>query len=348
MFLWIDWLLKWPQAVYCQCMLNKMNSYKPVGCFILEHMSVNQLLPATEPTQQRRDILWKGIMEDLFADFLRFFFIDADEHFDIDRGFEFLEKELHEISPGESVTHPRYVDKLVKAWYKDGTEKWLLIHVEIQGYPDTLFAARMYTYFYRICDKFQREVTTLAIYTDNDEHYHPDRYVYECHGTSFVFRFNTYKVKGQDIELLEQCNNPFATVILAVLTSLQQKEYSQGRLFELYVVLVRKLFQKSYSKEKIDKLVQFIKRHANFGDSELIHKFEEEIEVFNQKLEHMGIYEEILQYETGIAEARGELNSKKKVVKNLLSGTDFSIQTIAELADVSIDFVIEIKNTLQG
>jgi len=43
-------------------------------------------------TPKAKDILWKGIIEDLFADFLRFFYAGADEIFDMERGFEFLDK----------------------------------------------------------------------------------------------------------------------------------------------------------------------------------------------------------------------------------------------------------------
>jgi len=44
-----------------------------------------------------KDILWKGIIEDLFADFLRFFYAKSDEIFDLNRGFEFLDKELDQL-----------------------------------------------------------------------------------------------------------------------------------------------------------------------------------------------------------------------------------------------------------
>ena len=48
-----------------------------------------------------KDILWKGIIEDLFADFLRFFYVNADEVFDMARGFDFLDKELGNYIPGK-------------------------------------------------------------------------------------------------------------------------------------------------------------------------------------------------------------------------------------------------------
>src|ERR1700710_2701169 len=120
------------------------------------------------------DILWKGIIEDLFADFLRFFYIDARKVFDMDKGFEFLDKELGQLYPGPDIRHPMFVDKLVKVYKKDGPEEWLLIHIEVQVYHDKLFARRMFTYFCRILDRFDKEVASIAIFTDNDKKYHPD------------------------------------------------------------------------------------------------------------------------------------------------------------------------------
>ena len=46
--------------------------------------------------QRKSDILWKVVIEDVFADLLRFIFPDADEVYNMERGFVFLEKELAE------------------------------------------------------------------------------------------------------------------------------------------------------------------------------------------------------------------------------------------------------------
>lgn len=195
-----------------------------------------------------------------------------------------MDKELDEITPGSEIRHPRYVDKLVKTWYKDGTEKWLLLHVEVQGYEDTNFPARMFTYFYRIYDKFQQEITSLAIFTDNDDNYQPDRYEYNCVGTSLLFRYNTYKVKAQDAMVLAQSDNPFATVILTALTRLQRKGGSGDDLLNSFLMLGRRLLEKNIPKAKVDRALQFIKRYADFGDPELLLKFKREITVITKIL----------------------------------------------------------------
>jgi hypothetical protein len=83
---------------------------------------------------RRDDELWKGILEDVFEDFLRFFFPDADELFDLKKKFSFMDKEFNRLFPPEENTAGvRHVDKLVKVYLKDGQQKFILVHVEVQG-----------------------------------------------------------------------------------------------------------------------------------------------------------------------------------------------------------------------
>ncbi len=77
------------------------------------------------------------------------FFPNIHKDIDFSKGYEFLEKELQKIIK-TSKTGRRYADKLVKVFLKNGSERWLLIHIEIQGYKEKKFPERMYTYNYRI------------------------------------------------------------------------------------------------------------------------------------------------------------------------------------------------------
>lgn len=94
-----------------------------------------------------RDILWKGIIEDLFDDFLRYFLPEwAEKEVDFSKPFEFFDKELGQIYP-EAETQKRFADLLAKVHTKDGKEQWLFVHIEVQGYEDLEFPYRMFTYF---------------------------------------------------------------------------------------------------------------------------------------------------------------------------------------------------------
>ncbi|SMC97441.1 hypothetical protein [Pedobacter nyackensis] len=83
---------------------------------------------------RRDDELWKGILADVFDDFLRFFFPDADDVFNLKRKFVFLDKEFNRLFPPEvNTAGVRFVDKLVKVHLKGGGSNFILVHVEIQG-----------------------------------------------------------------------------------------------------------------------------------------------------------------------------------------------------------------------
>src|ERR1700743_1800034 len=137
--------------------------------------------------QRKSDILWKVIMEEVFGDVLRFIFPDADEVYNMERGFEFLDKELAELDPQpDEEKDSRFADKLVKVYHRDGVEEWVLLHVEIQGdtYERDAFAERMYSYFYRIRDRNPgRLVSALAIFTGPEGNRMPARYTYDYRGT---------------------------------------------------------------------------------------------------------------------------------------------------------------------
>ena len=164
---------------------------------------------------KRDDALWKGLIEDLADDFLRFFFPNIEDTLDLNRKITFLDKELEQLFPIDPDDFsPKYVDKLLKVYTKKGKEEWILVHIEVQGSTDKQFERRMLTYYYRILDKYDRDIASLAILTDKRKNFHPSKYEREFLDTSLHFKFKTYKVLDADINLLEASNNPFASVIL--------------------------------------------------------------------------------------------------------------------------------------
>ena len=290
------------------------------------------------------DIYFKGILEDLFADFLRFFYPNADEMFDMNKGFDFLDQELEKLYPVGDAVYPKSVDKLVKVFTKDGKEEWILVHVEVQGYKDHEFAERMFTYFYRIRDSFGKRVRSIVIFTDSHKGFHPKQYVYEDDDTSVVFKYKTYKVIDQDPAELELSDNPFAWVILTVLVALQKNRLKgKGAAYlDLTLDLVKRLFRKGFAKDKINVLLDFIRMYVHFDKLDIIRKFDEQIDVLNNKMKTMGIREQILY----IAKEEATIKNQRAFVKNLLQENIFTVEKIAQLANVSVDFVLKIQKQL--
>src|ERR1700748_1941591 len=120
--------------------------------------------------RRKNDILWKGILEEVFPELLRFLFPDAESRFNMKRKVTLLDKEMAEMYPEpHKKSDTRFVDKLVKVYTTAGTARYLLIHIEVQGQYDKEFTKRMFTYFYRIYDRFLGQpVIPIAIFTGPD------------------------------------------------------------------------------------------------------------------------------------------------------------------------------------
>src|SRR6187402_72280 len=175
--------------------------------------------------QRKSDILWKVIMEEIFDDLLRFIMHDADEEYDIERGFEFLDKELSEMYPEpEKQSDTRFADKLVKVFHRQGQEDWILLHIEVQGDTSmrSLFPERMFRYFYRILDRYRQPVSAVAIFTGSDGRKMPGQYMYQYRKTRVQYEYHTLSILDFTDEELEESNNPFALVVLAAKISLQE------------------------------------------------------------------------------------------------------------------------------
>ena len=107
------------------------------------------------------------------------------------RPYEFLDAELHQIT-GDADIGRRYADRLVKVYSVEGTEVWLLIHIEVQGRADERFPARMFQYYYRIYDRYgDVEILSLAVVTHQtlDPESPLGDYQRECDGYGLCFRF---------------------------------------------------------------------------------------------------------------------------------------------------------------
>lgn len=301
---------------------------------------------------KRDDSLWKSLLEDIFDDFLRFFIPDAEDFFNFDKGFIFLDKELNQLfPPAEDEFQPRYVDKLIKVFTRQGAEEWILVHIEVQGYRDNAFAKRMYEYYARIFDKYQKSVVAFAILTDRHRSFKPDFYESSLLGTTLTYRYNVYKVIEQDQALLSQNPNPFAVVIMTVLLALQKRRLTETQLFDLKVDLAKRLLIRSYSKPKIRTLLNFLRFYIRFENPDSIVKFDQQIDSITNQPKNMGL-EEFLLYRAeklGMRQglAQGIEQQNKLLIQNLLTQTDFTVEKIASLVGVSTDVVVKIKTTLE-
>ncbi len=84
---------------------------------------------AKRPTINRDfDSPWKSALHFYLPAFILFFYPDIHADIDWTRPYEDLDKEFQKIARRAKV-RKRHADKLFKVWLKEGTERWLLIHV---------------------------------------------------------------------------------------------------------------------------------------------------------------------------------------------------------------------------
>ena len=159
-----------------------------------------------------KDTLWKGIIEDLADEFIQYFFPKIVSDIDWRQPITPLDKELEQLFP-ENKSPKRHADKLLKVTLKDGSENWILIHAEAQGYRDNQFPERMFQTFYRLFDRYNKRITTLVIYTNKDKKAHFDKYHYQFLDTELFYRFNTFSLVDQTPKKLQSSENIFALIL---------------------------------------------------------------------------------------------------------------------------------------
>lgn len=161
-----------------------------------------------------QDGLWKKFIGDLFEDFLLFFAPELHKEIDFSIMPDFLQQELFkEILEQKKGTN--YADQIVKVHLKDGNEKWILVHIEVEGSADADFPTRMFRYFYRIFDKFEREIVAFAVMTGPGKSNKPMAFNYSYFGTTLDYAYNVHKVSDYSEKELGQSNRLFSKVVLA-------------------------------------------------------------------------------------------------------------------------------------
>lgn len=170
------------------------------------------------------DSNWKYLIEKYYFQFIAFFIPDLYADIDTTRTPVFLDNELHLIWRSMK-TGLKMTDKLMKVWLKNGEERWVLVHIEVQARFETLFSKRMFTISYRILDKYQVEAVALAVFVDTPIPKEFDTYENKIYGTETRYKYNAYKVIDQiERELLKRADNLFALVVLANLRTIQTKK----------------------------------------------------------------------------------------------------------------------------
>jgi hypothetical protein len=230
-----------------------------------------------------RDKLWKAAFRRYFKEFFWFFFRKDYHRIDWSKGVTFLDKELEKVYT-QSNQKNRVADVLVELYLKSGKTICLLLHIEIQGYVDKLFAYRFHQMRFRIEEYFKEYPAMLAIYTDDDPDFHPKQYQKTVLGSKTLTTFNTYKVMDNPPSTYVDPNSAVAIIMEAAYQATQTKVLKDDDRINVNMQIIRKLFAAGYDKSDVAYLLEFIENYVKFDNPNNYF-------IFGQKIDEMRQFE---------------------------------------------------------
>ena len=302
----------------------------------------------------RPDNIWKLAFKNLLPNFVKFLFRAHYEKVDWTKEVHFLDKELQTLHVN-SRPQDRIADILVMLHLKDGSTLYVFLHIEVQGYADETYGLRVHQMRYRIEDKYGANPVMLTIYTDDDPNFHPKEYFVETWGGGSLTVFNTYKVMDNHPSTYADPDDIVSLIMETVYHSTQMKKKTDETIMDLYIPIVRKLLSKGYSKEHINLVMDFIKIHVKFGDSENYRIFEEKLIDMEQ---YEGIEDLVSYYSIDKAKERAQAaeaaeerermeKERERLAKErsvlLMISQGISIELISKVLEVTVKDIEDIQ-----
>jgi hypothetical protein len=172
-----------------------------------------------------------------------------------------------------------------------------------EGQEEADFGRRMYVCNYRLFDRYNRLVVSLAVLADERPGWRPDRFGYSLWGCTVGFQFPVVKLLDYAAEEanLEASANPFAAVVLAHLKTQQTRQDPETRR-AWKLRLVKGLHERGLGAPDIGHLFRFIDwmmdLPANLDEQfwQEVHQYEEEKRMpYITSVERIGIKKGLLE-----------------------------------------------------
>lgn len=226
--------------------------------------------------RQRQDGLLKAGFKEYFPHFLRLMYPNADEIFDIERGFTFMDKEMQDLANRREPNIGTPIgDLLVKVFLLSGEEKWILVHVEIEASNDEQMGLRMFQTYYRIFDLYDVEIESIVVYIGNEKQKIVKEYVRRGLLTYNTFSFCTYHIFQHTDDELIAMDTLFGLLILTCKKSLLEGKVSEKKLNEYRIMIAKELLSNGkYTKLEIAKFLNFLTNIIFIRDPEENRKLE--------------------------------------------------------------------------
>lgn len=188
------------------------------------------------------DSPWKETLDRFLRPFLELTFPKVTRHIDWTVDPVSLEQELREIMPDADLG-PLRADKLVKVRLLDGTDQWLLIHIEVQMQHDPELPRRIFDYCCRIHGCYDLPVMPLVILGDDRRHWRPSSYSggFADHGLNLRFAICKIIDFKDRLDQPHHRDNQVIFVIAAHLGTRQHRKDPE-KLAECRLELTKKLY----------------------------------------------------------------------------------------------------------
>ena len=286
---------------------------------------------------ERRDSdgLWKDIVHRFFYPMLQRAIPALYDDADREKKPQFLDKELRNVIhtlPGRA----HVADFLVEVPLKNGSNEWVLLHVEVQAKGGDNLPFRMFHYKSLIFAMYKRESAALALLTDKRPKNEPEFYRSSLYNTVTTYEYNRLAVPELDEAELLQTDNPFDLALCAACRALKSKR-DERQKHRYLKELLGLLGERGWSHDDKRWLLLFIERIINLKDRELvldIVKYEKELEK-EGKIMYLSLAE---QYDMEKCMEQGIAIGKQEAIQKTIhsmKSLGLSLEVIAKVTDLS-------------
>lgn len=172
--------------------------------------------------RNKNDELFKVLLETFFYEFVDLFFPEISKLMDKNH-LKFMKQE---IITDVLDLEKHYVDILVETKLK-GENGIVLIHVENQAQRDPEYNRKMFKYFSRLHEKYQKKILPIVIYSHEVQKEEPNSYKIEF---SFfkVLEFNFYRMQlnREPWRKYIRSNNPVAAALISKMNYREEEKIS--------------------------------------------------------------------------------------------------------------------------
>ena len=270
----------------------------------------DERIVSMETFNDNYDSPWKEAVEHYFPEFIEFYFPRAYAQIDWSKEPIFLDQELRAVVQ-DAELGKRFVDKLVRVTLLNGDEKWIYIHIEVQGTRQAEFAKRMFVYNYRIYDRYDKPVASLAVLADEHANWRPDCFSYGVLGSETSIRFPIAKLTDyhDKVDELLAADNSFAVVTATHILTQRTRKNDRER-YQAKRLLVRLLYQRKWDKQRVIDLFSVIDWMMRLPE-ELEQQLWQEIEILEEN-EKMQYVTSVQRFEIAKVRQEGLLEGRQK------------------------------------